>query len=410
MTSYFTSKPLLIMYYLGLDFGTSGARGVIIDDNAAEIWTAQITYLAPHQQDAITWHETLFALLAQIPPALCAAMQAIAIDGTSGTVLLVDDELNPVTPVLLYNHPFANHPAAKLAWLKQHQHGHQARYLMHQVDYLNAHLTGIAGSSDYHNALKSGLDIHTLTWRDGLYAADERILLPRIVAPGTSIGKLQRRIARHFNLNPGCVVRAGTTDSIAAFIAADVHTPGIAVTSLGSTLVLKLLSRHYVASPQHGVYSHKFGDLWLVSGASNSGGAVLRQFFSDEELARYSQQIHPEITSELDYYPLPRPGERFPVYDPELAPRLSPRPADNATFVHGLLEGIARIEQQGYAKFAELGATPLQQVVSAGGGSHNRQWQLIRQRQLGVPVILARQTDAAFGSAMLAKGLDLTKK
>lgn len=398
------------MYYLGLDFGTSGARGVIIDDHTAEIWSAHISYTAPQHQDASVWHDALFALLAQIPQALRAALQAIAIDGTSGTVLLVDDALNPVTPVLLYNHTLAGDPAAKLAWLRQHQQNQSARYLMHQVDYLNAQLTGVAGISDYHNALKSGLDIQTLTWRNGVYATEDTTLLPRIVAPGTTIGKLQRRIARHFNLNPGCVVRAGTTDSIAAFIAAGVHTPGTAVTSLGSTLALKLLSTSYVAAPAYGVYSHKFGDLWLVSGASNSGGAVLRQFFNDEELARYSAQIQPEISSALDYYPLPRPGERFPVNDPIREPRLTPRPDDNVAFLHGLLEGIASIEQQGYAKFTELGATPLQHVISAGGGSHNPQWQLIRQRRLGVPVTVAQHIDAAFGSAILAKGLDLVSK
>lgn len=396
------------MYYLGLDFGTSGARGVIIDTSETEIWSAQIAYSAA-QQDAGVWHETLFELLARIPPALRAGLQAIVIDATSGTILLTDSDLNPVTPVLLYNHPLSGDPGAKLAWLKQHHHGHAARYLMHQADYLSAQLTGVGGISDYHNALKSGLDIRTLAWHDGIYAAEDVRLLPRIVAPGTIIGKVQRRIARHFNLNAACIVMTGTTDSIAAFIAAGVHTPGVAVTSLGSTLVLKLLSEHYVASPRYGIYSHRFGKWWLVSGASNSGGAVLRQFFNDEELARYSELIHAETASELDYYPLPRAGERFPVNDAGLEPRLTPRPDDNVRFLHGLLEGMARIEQQGYAKFAELGATPLQRVFTAGGGSRNRQWQAIRQRRLGVPVGVAKNTDAAFGSAILAKGLDWLK-
>lgn len=395
------------MYYLGLDFGTSGARGLIIDASNAEIWSTQINYPASQQPDALMWQAVLFHLLAQIPPQLRAGLQAIAMDGTSGTVLLADDDLNPVTPVMVYNHTLASDPAAKLIWLKQHQQ-RQARHLMHQVDYLNSQLTGTSGISDYHNALKSGLNVQTLSWLSGIYAADDCALLPHIVAPGTVISKVQRRIARHFNLNPACMVRAGTTDSIAAFIAAGIDTPGHAVTSLGSTLVLKLLSKHYVASPEHGVYSHKWGKLWLVSGASNSGGAVLRQFFNDDTLAQLSQHIRPEIASALNYYPLPRMGERFPVHDPELAPQLSPRPNNDAEFLHGLLEGIARIERQGYVKFAELGATPLVQVSTAGGGSRNPQWQLIRERLLGIPVSVAAHTQAAYGSAILAKGLDFS--
>lgn len=46
-----------------------------------------------------------------------------------------------------------------------------------------------------------------------------------------------------FGLPPSCQVVAGTTDSIAAFIAANATEPGYAVTSLGSTLAVKMLSQ-----------------------------------------------------------------------------------------------------------------------------------------------------------------------
>lgn len=77
---------------------------------------------------------------------------------------------------------------------------------------------------------------------------------------------------------------------------------------------------------------------------------MLRQLFSDEELRTLSARIDPRVPSPLDYYPLPAPGERFPVNDPTLAPLLTPRPADDAEFLHGVLEGIARIEAEAYAK------------------------------------------------------------
>ena len=77
------------------------------------------------------------------------------------------------------------------------------------------------------------------------------------------------------------------------------------------------------------------GDSWLVGGASNSGGAVLRQLFSDQQLAQLSAAIDPSQVSPLDYYPLPAAGERFPVNDPLLAPRLEPRPEDDTQFLHG---------------------------------------------------------------------------
>lgn len=93
------------------------------------------------------------------------------------------------------------------------------------------------------------------------------------------------------------------------------------MTSLGSTLAIKLLSTTRIEDARFGVYSHRLDDKWLVGGASNTGGAVLRQLFSDDQLENLSMQIDPMEASPLDYYPLPTQGERFPISDPKMAPR-----------------------------------------------------------------------------------------
>ena len=392
------------MPYLGLDFGSSGARACVIDDADTLLHRGHVTFNAAH--NTADWRAALFALLANIPANLRASLQALAINGTSGTVLLTDADFEPLLPAVLYNDPCANTIAlpsalAKAEWLRQRVPA--AQHFFHQADWLATLLTGKAGVSDYHNALKTGFDVVNMNWPAALGSLPMRPLLPEVVPPGTKIAPIRRGLARHFSLNPACVVRAGTTDSIAAFLAAEVREPGVAVTSLGTTLVLKLLSHTRVEAPEYGVYSHKFGALWLAGGASNAGGGVLRQFFSEAELTSLSTHIDPTQTSPLDYMPLPCPGERFPVNDPQLLPRLSPRPADDAAFLHGLLESLARIEAQGYARLAELGATSLRAVVSAGGGAKNTVWQQMRERALGVPVSVANHTDAAFGSARLAR-------
>ncbi len=153
---------------------------------------------------------------------------------------------------------------------------------------------------------------------------------------------------------------------------------------------------------RYGIYSHRFGDRWLVGGASNTGGAVLKKYFTTEELIELSDRISTSQASPLDYYPLLKPGDRFPINDPELQARLEPQPLDRVEFLHGLLESIARIEAQGYRLLESLGATPLKQIFTAGGGAHNPTWTAIRQRQLGVPVVIAPQTEAAYGTASLA--------
>jgi sugar (pentulose or hexulose) kinase len=116
-----------------------------------------------------------------------------------------------------------------------------------------------------------------------------------------------------------------------------------------------------------------------------------------------TEHLVPEIPSGLDYYPLPSKGERFPVSDPELEPRLEPRPDVEARFFQGLLEGIAHIEQQAYQKLHELGAPWPHSLRTVGGGSHNPAWTQIRQQLLQIPFTQPQQEDAAYGAALLAR-------
>jgi sugar (pentulose or hexulose) kinase len=410
--------------FLGLDFGTSGARVCVIDNNKNVARILRVPYPDISRQTPQDWRFALHSLLSSLPKDIAAQLQGIAINGTSGTVLLCDEMLEPCSPVLLYNDNRAMQQAAQLKaivpsdntvcnaasglakflWLTQQSDAGHAVYFLHQADWLTALLSGQAGVSDYHNTLKTGYDVENLCWPDWVTALPHAHLLPDVLAPGAIIGNIQPGIAEHFGINPQCAIHAGTTDSTAAFIASEVNEAGIGVTSLGTTLVLKQLSTRRIEAPKYGVYSHRYGDLWLAGGASNAGAGILRQYFSDSRLAALSMQIDPLQDSPLDYYPLDKPGERFPVNNAQLAPRLDPRPDSDVDFLHGLLQGLARIEAAGYSKLAELGVPPLKRVLSNGGGAKNEVWRTMRERLIGVPVGTAACSEAAYGSALLCMG------
>lgn len=410
--------------YLGIDFGTSGARGNVIAENDAIISEIYLNFPKNASQDWVNcWRKTLGQLLTKIPEQIRQNLVKIAINGTSSTVLLCDSQGNPLDNAILYNDQRAtaikaelsalvppnhlvNSPSsslAKLLWWSHQPEFSQSVYFLHQADWLGFLLHGHLGISDYHNALKLGYDVEALGYPQWLENAPFRPLLPQVFAPGTDIAPVTPEMAKRFSLSPHCRVCTGTTDSIAALIASGVTQPGEAVTSLGSTLVLKLLSEKRIENQAFGIYSHRWGKLWLAGGASNTGGAVLRHFFSDEALISLSQAINPTQESPLDYYPLLQPGDRFPINDPSLSPRLEPRPDDPVAFLHGLLESIARIEALGYGKLQELGANSLKCVYTSGGGAKNPTWQQIRQRQLHVRVHIAPHTQASYGTALLAK-------
>lgn len=414
-------------FYLGIDFGTSGARYTLIDNQGLIHSERKRSYSQPIDGDnvnwASSWRETLMLLLEDLPTNLRPYIASISIDGTSATTLIVDSDTGELlSGPFLYNESFPdalpivksfapeNHTVCSgsstlcklVSWWNSHDLNKGNAVLMHQSDWLLWLLHGKLGVSDYNNALKVGYDPEIDSYPSWLLSQPFSRLLPSIKAPGTPIDCLREDIRSHFGFSKDCIVCTGTTDSIAAFLAARATETGKAVTSLGSTLAIKLLSTHRIEDSRFGVYSHRLDDRWLVGGASNTGGAVLRPIFTDNQLEALSNQIDPSVPSPLDYYPLPSNGERFPVADPNMIPRLGPRPESDAEYLHGILESIARIEAKGYGLLKELGASEANEVFTAGGGAKNLVWTKIRERVLGLPVRRAEQTEASYGAALLA--------
>ncbi len=419
--------------YVGIDLGTTGCRALAIDARGNLLAQADAPIPMPLRsegevtQDPGTWWTAVSAALQLLAKHIEAGrVRAIAVDATSGTLLVCDREGIPATPALMYNDARALDEAerilslagadsgaqgatsslAKLLWLHERGLEKKAVHALHQADWIAGRLTGAWGHSDYNNCLKLGYDAEHGRWPDWINRLGINAdLLPEVHAPGEAISPVSAEIASTFGFPEDAVVVAGTTDGVAAFLAAGGNDSGDAVTSLGSTLILKMLSDKPVFSAEHGVYSHRLGDRWLVGGASNSGGATLLQYFKIEQLREMTPLLDPENLTGLDYYPLPNVGERFPVNDPTMFAKLEPLPADSVTFFQAMLEGIARIEAQGYRLLHTLGGPKVRVIRTTGSGSHNAGWQRIRERILDVPLIKPRSELAALGSALLAAGI-----
>ncbi|MDJ0821337.1 MAG: FGGY-family carbohydrate kinase [Paracoccaceae bacterium] len=416
------------MLSLGIDIGTSGIRTAVVSSGGTVLSMASVDHL-PQTIDRIDaelwWTATRACLTRQVAKLRDSGhdprdIAHICVDGTSGTMLLTDAALMPVSRALMYDSKGFEAEAARIAAVAPDPHitrgpgsalaralrlvaeADAPRHLLHQADFIAARLTGLGGQSDVMNALKTGVEPETGTWPDWIAALMPEGLLPRALQLGQPMGVLRDDLAHDLGLRAETQILAGTTDSVAAFLAAAPLEAGVAVTSLGSTLAIKMLSPQRIDDPESGLYSHRVGGVWLVGGASNTGGRVLRRFFDDAAIAALSAKIDPTQPSGLDYYPLVAPGERFPVNDPTLAPRLEPRPEDDSAFLHGILDGIARIEAQCYAAIASAGGGRPTQIVTAGGGARNAVWTAIRARHLGLTPHTASETEAAIGVARVA--------
>ncbi len=400
---------------LGIDLGTSGVRIAVIDSSCALLHTESASYQIG-LINPFDWREQCCTLIGRLKPDYRHRLKAIAVDGTSGTLLACDQQGVPLSDALPYSFACPNYvdqiqalspqggPASSasgslaraLRLVDQHK---TPLLLRHQADWISGWLLDNWRYGEEGNNLRLGWDLSKRAWPDSFSSQPWWDALPEIRASGSVLGPLSPQRAKDLDLPEDLLVVAGTTDSNAAVLTADADDDE-GITVLGSTLVLKRFTDQPLAQGP-GTSSHRVGGRWLCGGASNAGAAVLKQLFPEINLAELSRQIDPEQNSGLQLRPLPRCGERFPVDDPHLEPILTPRPVSDSLYLHGLLEGLTQIEHAGWQRLTSLGADPPRKIVTLGGGARNPQWRRLRERQLGVP-IRSCNTPPAAGVARLA--------
>jgi sugar (pentulose or hexulose) kinase len=417
---------------LGLDLGSSGLRLALVEEASGQLLHEEAsTYPAPFE-DPEGWRCGAISLISRLPAQQRQRIAALAVDGTSGTLLLCrsDGTLLPgdLARALPY-HRACPRQALAAAALAEHSRSPAARasgslaralellqrarvlpadpgasplatlIVRHQADWLMGWLLGDWRWGEEGNNLRLGWDLDHGRWDGAIGRQPWAAALPRICPSGQVLGPLSAGAAHRLGLPATALVVAGSTDANAGVLAAEPQ-EGDGITVLGTTLVLKQFVAQPIQGP--GVSCHRVDGRWLVGGASNAGAGILCRFFSDDQITALSRQLDPERPSGLDLLPLPARGERFPIDDPELEPRLGPRPVSDALYLQALLEGLTAIELAGWRQLRALGTPALRRVISLGGGARNPQWRRLRQRALGVPVLNRPGLSAALGMARLA--------
>jgi sugar (pentulose or hexulose) kinase len=416
--------------FLGIDFGTTGVRTSIIDENKNEVFNHSVVISNPISQSSLVyqnpnlWWEAFVQNITFLKNKVdLNDISKLSIDGTSGTVLLTDEHGLPLTNALMYNDASGveeakfvekvsnNHPIvssstnALVRALSLTKHQNLTNFkILHQADWIASKIINEYKYSDENNALKLGYDCIDRKWPDWFDELPIKLNnLPEIKIPGQVMGLLNNKELIDLGFNKKTEIIAGTTDSIAAFLATGANKSGEAVTSIGTTLVVKAISDKPIFNKEFGIYSHRLGDKWLAGGASNVGGKILKELFNDK-IDILSKQLDPNNLLNLNYYPLAQTGERFPINDPNKSPVLTPRPDSETKFFQAVLEGITGVEKLSYEKIVEIGGSYPKTIFTIGGGSKNAKWNEIRKKILNVELKIPLSNDAAFGSALLAMG------
>ena len=403
---------------LGIDLGTSGVRIAIINTKKKILFTSSKTY-SIGLEISEDWINSIKTLIQEIPKDLKEKLISCSVAGTSGTLLACKRDGKPIGKALPYFLSFSeySHEIEKLfskecaasstsgsigkALTLLALYGDEI-ILRHQADWVSGWFINNWDYGEEGNNIRMGWEISNNSWPKNFHSLKWFKCLPKIIPSGQIMGNICTRKAKELNLPKNLKVIAGTTDSNAGVLATFPN-KNDGVTILGSTIVIKRFTNKPLSGK--GISNHKILGKWLTGGASNAGAAILLDFFNIEYIEELSKQINPNKSTGLNLLPLSSQGERFPIDDPNLQPKLEPRPVSDSLYLHALFEGLAKIEARGWQKLHELGVDLPSQIITIGGGAKNITWKNIREREIGIPIKICSRPPAAGVASIALQGL-----
>lgn len=431
MTVTSGSKPHV---WLGLDIGTQGVRAVFVDAAGSLCGTGSST-LAPgsregsrHEQDPQSWWDALCDASRQAIAHLTGQhIVGVAIDSTSGTLLVVDENGQARGQALMYDDARASIQATRaqeagsdlwatlgyriqaswalprLCWLLDNGMIGAGDTAVHQGDYVASRLAGHLVATDTSSALKTGYDLINERWPSDVFdtLGIPATVLPDVVRPGAKIGEVCAAAAEATGIPRGTPIKAGTTDGCAAQISTGALASGQWSSALGTTLVIKGATSDLLLDPEGSVYCHRNPDGgWLPGGASSSGAAIVSANLDGADLAALTADL-PSFPVSGFAYPLVGQGERFPFSSSD-AHQVVPSGLTGAETLAAIMQSVAFVERLSYDVLAGLGADTTGTVSFSGGATANPVWNQLRCDLLGRTVLLPTSSQAAVGAAVIA--------
>ncbi|PRY20974.1 sugar (pentulose or hexulose) kinase [Aliiruegeria haliotis] len=424
------------MAVLGLDIGSSGAKGLVLNDDGAIAAVSRVSYLPRHgdggtvELDASLLADRVAGLIEDAVAQSPSPIDAVAITSVGEAIVPVDQDGTPLAPAMLTADTRLSGECrvwdeADAALDFVDTTGLPLRD-MWSVHAMRVHLrnTGISGritgfctlEEIVHRALgvepatalsqaaRSGLlDRRKLAWSDsqaGVAGVDPS-LLSRIALPGTEVGQLS---TSRFGLPRGARVVSGGHDQYLASVGAGAgeHFP---MWSSGTVESLTVVTPK--ASLREGVPTYPVDeDVWVSPVPNLNGGQVL--FWLCGLLGR------DDPGELLDAGPADDRDDT--IFVPTLGTTGAP---DFDTAASGLIAGLTyRTDAGQLARAAVRGITHetrhaasllgrgvdfLDGFALAGGGSRSVYWNRMRAAAFGLPVTCRKHHDcAAIGAALMA--------
>jgi xylulokinase len=432
---------MMMKVVIGIDLGTQGVRVLAVNKhgllvaNTAESMPRQSTKRERglHEQDPQAWWQITSQCLKQVVHDLPKKTQidGISIDSTSGTLVVVGQDGEALHPAIMYNdnrsasyvsevsragktleeklgYSFKSSFALpKMVWFTREKPNLLVEpfHFLSETDYIIGKLSGSYLHSDFSNMLKFGYDLIDMAWpafiENDLGIPFEN--LPRVVPPGTSITTVSENASLITGIPTGVPIIAGATDGTAAQLSSGAVEIGSWNSALGTTLVLKGITKELLKDPQQRIYCHRHPETgWMPGGASNTGADWISEEFPDVDPEIFNEKAREHIPTSIIRYPLQQPGERFPFSSDQARGFIVGSPSNEIERYAAGLEGVAFLEKLAYEIMSEVGAPITDVIHITGGGARSSLWSEIRASVLGKSLLKPKIGQAGLGAAILA--------
>ncbi len=444
--------------YLGLDFGTSSVKGVLIDASQKIIATASAPLKVSRpqpgwsEQNPDDWWKACNKVvkeLGRLKPKAIAAVEGIGLSGQQHGATLLDKAGKPLRPSILWNDarafrecddiearepqaraisgniPLAGFTSPKLVWVKKHEPKTFAKVakVLLPKDYIRLRMTGDYASDMSDSSGTYWLDVAKRDWSEKLLAATDMSVdqMPKLYEGTDATGRLTPAVARAWGMPKRPVVAGGGGDNASAACGIGAVTDNAALVSIGTSGVMFVSNDRF--RPNAGRAVHAF--CHAVPNTWHQMGVILSAAASVEWLAGILGSPAPKLTAALGAKlegPSPAlmlpylSGERTPVADSQVRGLIMGlgHEADHKTLTHAALDAVAFAFRDSLEALKDAG-TDVKRVTAVGGGTKSELWLKIIATVLGVPVDLPAAGDVggAFGAARLgmiaATGADYRK-
>lgn len=425
-------------YYIGLDLGTSGLKGLLVDRLGNVIKESNESYPVHYPRDGWSeqnpedWIVATRKIVKTLSQGVEGDVKGISIGGQMHGLVILDEQDNVIRPAILWNDgrtqnqtdylndvigkerlsaltaniAFAGFTAPKILWMKENEPENFAKIakIMLPKDYVAYMLTGVH-SSDYSDA--SGtllLDVEHKCWSKDMcnICSVKEEWLPRLYESYEVTGK----VLEEFGL-PNAVFVAGAGDNAAAAIGTGTVKNGLCNISLGTSGTVFISGDTFSVDKKNALhaFAHANGK-WHLMGCILSAASANKWWLEDIlKTNDYAGAIKDVSLGENSVYFLPYlMGERSPHNDVNARGAFLGMRANTTREEMNLavLEGVA-FALRDCVEVARSNGTIVSKTAICGGGAKSEVWKKIIANVLNAEVVsLETEQGPSYGAAILA--------